>query len=700
VEKELITLGEPRAARGGQDIFRHCRGFERAFQVMLNEADVAFKIRAVVEGTLPETLARIPIERRFNKHYAREICREADGYQPHLVSPERGIKRLVAEAMALTSDHVHRFVDEIHLVLMDTVREAARRSVAAEHAPPASGAPGALGGAAKKPELDYLRLRGFENAVITAATQALEEWRAEAHKVAAMMVAMECDYVTPSFFRDLERRWQEEAAGGAGPGRDRMDALAAGEVPYGEEEEEDDDGESAADGGAPGAGSPPGARGAAPPPAGAPAPPLRADLRAGWLEKRAGDSSSLASLPVESWRWQRRWFVLAVDAGFLYYFKSPEEMSNPKASPSISINLRECVVEDFHPEAGGLPPSRRSSQRLPGAAGDAGAVSLLIRVSHRNAALPVAKGRHSLVLRAGDATEKFDWLARLRLATEGAPRAPPRAGQLAGGGGGPAGAPRAPLSPAASGRAADESRGLFGRSLTKVTDGFARMTGLGASRLGDPTAAGSIEDLDAYYERLGTFTGLYARSVFDRMARTVPKAIILCQVIRSRDRLLDQLFNYVAALSPREVEFLLAEDPEATRRRAAAAQASKDLFEAAEEVRRAQEARAGDPAGAGRMEAWPVSVRALLLAGAFPLVPRDRVPTGVNPAAPYGEFTPLTLAEKGPLTLGPKAGARPASPDEGAAGGGAGAPAAAAGAPAAASASAKPRRQPPPPPPK
>ncbi len=45
-----------------------------------------------------------------------------------------------------------------------------------------------------------------------------------------------------------------------------------------------------------------------------------------------------------------------------------------------------------------------------------------------------------------------------------------------------------------------------------------------------PLQVGSIEDLDAYYERLGTFTGLYARHIFNRMSKTVPKAIVLCQV--------------------------------------------------------------------------------------------------------------------------------------------------------------------------
>ena len=79
--------------------------------------------------------------------------------------------------MALTRDHVHRFVDEVHLVLMETVREAARRSVSAD----ASGASGGGGGGALA-GADFLRMKGFENAVVVAATQALDEWKAEAHK--------------------------------------------------------------------------------------------------------------------------------------------------------------------------------------------------------------------------------------------------------------------------------------------------------------------------------------------------------------------------------------------------------------------------------------------------------------------------------------------------------------------------------------
>lgn len=135
VEKELSALGE--AKKGANDIFRHCRGFERAYSIMLQvgaaagaggaggcgsrrspasallatciwlllplrgqccfellnaphsptfppyppllqEANTAFKIRAVVEGTLPDSLHKIPIEKRFTKDYVRNVSRQPE----------------------------------------------------------------------------------------------------------------------------------------------------------------------------------------------------------------------------------------------------------------------------------------------------------------------------------------------------------------------------------------------------------------------------------------------------------------------------------------------------------------------------------------------------------------------------------------------------------------------------------------------
>ncbi|KFM25284.1 Dynamin-2B [Auxenochlorella protothecoides] len=459
------------------------------------EANTSFKIRGVVEGLLPDTLRRIPIEKRFNRAYVREICREADGYQPHLVSPERGIRRLVAEAMLLTNDHVHRFVDEVHGVLQDTVREAARRSVLAE------------AGLGATPGMEFLRLKGFENAVVVAADRALEEWKAEAHKVASTMVAMECDYVTPSFFRELEREWQEAQHGGAGGDGEEGAGGGAGPGAPAIRDAGDDDDDDSEDGVADGeAGRGSATPGSAPPPVS-----TAPDLKGGWLDKRSGDSSSLNALPVDSWKWQRRWFVLAGAAGVLAYFRNPEEAAGRTAQPRVTIPLKACMV-------------------------------------------------------------------------------------------------------------------------------------------------GSVEDLDAYYDRLGAFTGTYARAIYDRMSKTVPKAIILCQVIRSRDRLLDQLYTYLTALKPIEIEALLQEDSTVVKRRSAAQTAAKELELAQDEVRRAQERRATGTSP--RVEKAAVSARALLLAGAFPLVPANLVPRGTNPAKLYGEHTPMALSpgpNEGPnsIRLGP-----------------------------------------------
>lgn len=61
-------------------------------------------------------------------------------------------------------------------------------------------------------------------------------------------------------------------------------------------------------------------------------------------------------------------------------------------------------------------------------------------------------------------------------------------------------------------------------------------------------------------------------------------------------------------------------------------------------MKRLQEVRAASGPRAG--ETAEVSVGALLLAGAYPLIPPDKVPKSVrNPGALYGEFTPVTLLQ-------------------------------------------------------
>lgn len=58
-----------------------------------------------------------------------------------------------------------------------------------------------------------------------------------------------------------------------------------------------------------------------------------------------------------------------------------------------------------------------------------------------------------------------------------------------------------------------------------------------------------------------------------------------------------------------------------------------------------QEARASE---SPRQPTANVSVRSLLLAGAYPLVPKERVPQSVDPVRLYGEYTPISLLQGEP----------------------------------------------------
>ena len=98
------------------------------------------------------------------------------------------------------------------------------------------------------------------------------------------------------------------------------------------------------------------------------------DLKTGYMEKRIGEHSNRQSLP-ESWKWQKRYWVLSEPKGLLYYFKSADD---PPTYRGI-INIRECRIEDV--DANGLPKtSSRSKYDLDGGGGT---VSLLIKVSHK-----------------------------------------------------------------------------------------------------------------------------------------------------------------------------------------------------------------------------------------------------------------------------------------------------------------------------
>ncbi|KAK9848926.1 hypothetical protein WJX84_004599 [Apatococcus fuscideae] len=199
VEKEFAKLPAP--PKSTKDVFSLCRGFERAFAHTVDSVDYSAFIRQAFNGDkgLAGAITKLPLEKKFRLQSVKEVCREADGYQAHLVSPENGLRRLVCDSLELVLDPVNTCVRTIHQILLDAARTASRKAGSFME-----------GSVSIDDEREALRLPGFENAVVTAVTQALERWRTEALEVTARLVQMEQTYVTAAFFRHKTmQRYQE-----------------------------------------------------------------------------------------------------------------------------------------------------------------------------------------------------------------------------------------------------------------------------------------------------------------------------------------------------------------------------------------------------------------------------------------------------------------------------------------------------------
>lgn len=53
------------------------------------------RIYGVFDNQLPAALRKLPFDRHLSVQNVRKIVSEADGYQPHLIAPEQGYRRLI-----------------------------------------------------------------------------------------------------------------------------------------------------------------------------------------------------------------------------------------------------------------------------------------------------------------------------------------------------------------------------------------------------------------------------------------------------------------------------------------------------------------------------------------------------------------------------------------------------------------------------
>ncbi|XP_019424472.1 PREDICTED: dynamin-related protein 1C [Lupinus angustifolius] len=180
---ELDRIGRPIAVDSGAQLYtilEMCRAFDKVFKEHLDGGRPGGdKIYGVFDHQLPAALKKLPFDRHLALKNVQRVVTEADGYQPHLIAPEQGYRRLIDGSISYFKGPAEASVDAVHFVL----KELVRKSIVATE--------------------ELKRFPTLSNDIAAAANESLERFRDESRKTVLRLVDMESSYLTVEFFRKI-----------------------------------------------------------------------------------------------------------------------------------------------------------------------------------------------------------------------------------------------------------------------------------------------------------------------------------------------------------------------------------------------------------------------------------------------------------------------------------------------------------------
>ncbi|KMZ66239.1 Dynamin [Zostera marina] len=183
LEAELDRLGRPIGGDSGSQLYTildMCRAFERVFKEHLDGGRPGGdRIYGVFDNQLPAALKKLPFDRHLSLQNVRKVISEADGYQPHLIAPEQGYRRLIDSSLIYFKGPAEASVDAVHMVLKELVRKSISETEALKRFP------------------------SLQSDIAAAANESLEIFRDDGRKTIIRLVDMESSYLTVEFFRKL-----------------------------------------------------------------------------------------------------------------------------------------------------------------------------------------------------------------------------------------------------------------------------------------------------------------------------------------------------------------------------------------------------------------------------------------------------------------------------------------------------------------
>ncbi|CAK8575221.1 unnamed protein product [Lathyrus sativus] len=490
IQDELARLGESMVttSEGTRAIaLELCREFEDRFLQHLTTGEgTGWKIVASFEGRFPDRMKQLPLDRHFDINNVKRIVLEADGYQPYLISPEKGLRSLIKGVLELAKEPSRLCVDEVHRVLIDIVSSAANATPGLGRYPP------------------------FKREVVALATTALEGFKNESKKMVVALVDMERAFVPPQHFirlvqRRMERQRREEELKGRSSkkGHDAEQSIlnrasspqtggSMKSLKEDKDKEKDKSGQADKEG----------QEGSSLQTAG-----QEGEITAGFLLKKSAKTNG----------WSRRWFVLNAKSGKLGYTKKKEE----KIFRGV-ITLEECNIEEVSDE---VEPAPKSSKDKKSNGPDSSKVNLVFKITSRVPYKTVLKAHSAVVLKAESATEKTEWIKKIS-------------------------------------------------NVIQAKGGQIKILSEGGSSMRHSLSDGSLDtmtrkpaDPEEELRWMSQEVRGYVEAVLNSLAANVPKAVVLCQVEKAKEDMLNQLYSSISGHSTAKIEELLLEDQNVKRRR-------------------------------------------------------------------------------------------------------------------------------------
>ncbi|KAJ7942869.1 Dynamin [Quillaja saponaria] len=180
---ELDRIGRPIAVDSGAQLYtilEMCRAFDKVFREHLDGGRPGGdRIYGVFDHQLPAALKKLPFDRHLSMKNVQKVVSQADGYQPHLIAPEQGYRRLIDGSISYFKGPAEASVDAVHFIL----KELVRKSIAETE--------------------ELKRFPTLQSDIAAAAIDALERFREESRRTIQRLVEMESSYLTVEFFRKL-----------------------------------------------------------------------------------------------------------------------------------------------------------------------------------------------------------------------------------------------------------------------------------------------------------------------------------------------------------------------------------------------------------------------------------------------------------------------------------------------------------------